>query len=536
MTTSKLFLPTLARAYVLSETRSPEDPELQEALEDVGEIQKASGWMVVRLEAGFFTVNGEPVSDMSPDTTGFLQVMNRVGIRELRVQGWPEPGLLEDLFRRIRAAQGADSTCAAEGFRGLGPTLGLSFKTSHANLPGMTGGIQTLFHGIAEGSWATVSTSSISEGESEGSAEAPADDGSGPTNFEPSGMESGGLGSGGAGAVPDPAFSGILPSGIPSELAEELEVYAGSEGVRKAESAQRLRQWAGNLREGREHLALTELICVLAEGGAGSVRDPEAVELAQELATPTVATLIVARLGVARPASERARLGRVIAGIGPEGAAALADALGESRDRGERRAFLDAMVTLGPQALGMARKMVEDPRWFVVRNGVTVLGEIGGDEAVALLTGTLANQDQRVRRETVKALAKIDGPDGEALLLGMLEDPAPGVRSAACRGLGGLQSQRAVKPLMARLNDKSVDVQVEAISALGLIRDPGAVQKIRKMASGGLLSRPPQEVRIAAFRALASIGTPGAMRVVEKATRDGDEAVRRVAEVLLHRH
>ena len=134
----------------------------------------------------------------------------------------------------------------------------------------------------------------------------------------------------------------------------------------------------------------------------------------------------------------------------------------------------------------------------------------------AYLTGALANEDSRVRKESVLSLAKLGGRDAEALLIGMLDDGDPSVRAATCRALGILKSPRSVKPLVEVLRDESLDVQVEGLQALGQIGDPGVVRTIEKRALGGLFSKAPREVRIAAFRALAGIGTPGALRALEK--------------------
>ena len=510
MTTSRLLLPALARAYALSENRGTTDPEFQEALVEVQELQEAVGWTVIRLDGDTFAVGGEPVRGDIPELRGFHEVLEGARIREMRIQGSLDPALVRDFFWRLGAAQGEDDHPASEPFRGMGDGLGLSFETSFRPLRGMSGGIQDLFY-----SWEPEDFE-VEESETPKVEQTEVGDpGPGVEGF----------------AEPDsPEPVGVT---LPAGLEDELTVFSRSHGKSKTESGEKLQEWATRLRENRDHGALTELVCVLAEGGVGDEADRGAEELAVEITTSTIASLIVARLGVARHESERTRLATVISRIGPEGVDALADALGESRDRAERRAFLDAMVSLGPPALDRAKKMVEDPRWFVVRNGVTVLGELGGDEAIGHLTGTLANEDQRVRRETVQALARIGSSDAEALTLGMLEDPAPGVRSAACRGLGALRSERGIKPLVGRLKDESVDVQVEAIQALGLIGDPGPVKAIQKLAFGGFFTRPPREVRIAAFRALAAIGTPGALRAVEKGTKDGDEVVRRSAQATL---
>jgi HEAT repeat protein len=160
--------------------------------------------------------------------------------------------------------------------------------------------------------------------------------------------------------------------------------------------------------------------------------------------------------------------------------------------------------------------MLLDRRWFVVRNAVTVMGEVGGKPAVEHLTRALAHEHERVRREAVMALARIGGTDSGQLILGMLDDSDDGVRAAAAMALGVLGFERALRPLLAHLHDeRSADVQQEVLRALGQLGDPGAVHELEKFAEPSFFSRTSVPVRIAAYRALAAIGTPHARKVLE---------------------
>jgi HEAT repeat protein len=242
----------------------------------------------------------------------------------------------------------------------------------------------------------------------------------------------------------------------------------------------------------------------------------------------------VGRIGSSRDEGERGRLIDICSGLGREMSLALADALGEARDRFQRRAFMDAILAQGEQAREMAEGMVEDPRWYVVRNGVALLGELGGEGVVSNLTMTLANEDPRVRKETVVALAKVGGDDASMLLLGMMDDSDHEVRAKACWAVGVLRVERALKPLLRLLEkDPNEEVQAQSLQALGQIGDPGAVPAIEKKAVVRMFSRPSKGVRMAAYRALASIGTPHARSLLLKATKDPDMDVRKLALTLL---
>ncbi len=516
MATAQDLLLALARAHALIDTGSSRDPELAEALDDVRDAQESLGWLVVRVESEGFSVQGRRVDDGSGELDALGGALRGSGIEEIRFQDPMEPELLREFLRRLDPSYGEEAPTAAARFRGLEEDLGLSFRTAHGSLPGMSGSILELFGDEPR---------PVRENEEDREdlpmeeypdevAEAEAD------LFSVGSSEERGGGSGGQ-----------RPP-LPEKLEDLLEAFLRAEGADREARRKELEVAAGDLRERREMGTLGNLVEALAEEAGNAPGD--VLALAQKLTTPALASQIVVRLGETRDEEDRARYIRLVPRLGREMALALADALGEARDRYQRRSYMDAMVAMGPTAMEVAEAMVQDPRWFVVRNGVSLLGEIGGEEIISHLTATLANSDARVRRETVQALAKVGGEDAVMLLLGMLGDPEGEVRSMACRALGILGAEKGFKPLLRLLEeDHQEDVQVECLQALGRIGDPGAVPLIEKRAQGGLFSKPNREIRIAAYRALAGIGTPHAVNLLKKGAKDSDSGVRTVVQSLL---
>jgi hypothetical protein len=490
MTTPQDLLLSLSRAYSLAEIHFSGDPELNDGLETVRRVQEAVGWIVVRVRPDFLTVKNEVMTDEHGEIQRFRDTLEAAWIQEMRLQNPPDPGALEDFLRRLHPSYPAEANLPSARFRGLERVMGLSFRLSEGHLSGMSGSIQGL--------------------------------------FQHKGMT----------PEEDKTSSEVIPEAAAAEattdLVEEARRFLEGSGTARNESADRIRDEASRLRENRDMNPVLDLVEHLAESAGDGPGDPEVLELVSTLVTPGLASLFLSRLASARDDHERERLIGIAPRLGREVAEALADALVEARDRRDRRSFMDALVGLGPMGMEMAARMAEDSRWYVVRNGVSVLGEIAGEEAVLHLTATLGNADARVRKETVSALAKVGGEDASLLLLGMLDDPEPEVRSATCRSLGILKVERAVRPLLRILGeDSDTDVQVETLQALGQIGDPGAVPLIEKKAVGGFLRRPPQEVRIAAFRGLAGIGTPHAKDLLRKAISDRDPRVRTTVKTLL---
>lgn len=262
--------------------------------------------------------------------------------------------------------------------------------------------------------------------------------------------------------------------------------------------------------------------------------DAESLGLARDLATDTVCDVMIRRLAARRPEESRPSLTEAARLLGGTMATALGRALARNPARSTRRACVDALVAIGAGASSVAARLAEDGRWFVARNGVLVLGEVGGSRAIERVTPALGHEHPRVRLEAVHALGKLGGEAAAQLVFGMIDDPDAEVRLAAALAAGSLKIERALKPLLVLLDrENDPDVVVAALAALGQLGDAGAVATIERRAVRSLLSRPPTRVRVAAYRALHAIGSPRARVLLARAADDGDPVVKREVRRLL---
>ncbi len=323
-----------------------------------------------------------------------------------------------------------------------------------------------------------------------------------------------------------------LQRGI-AELRQAVDDFLSSGSLEREELAVSVKLAAAPLTKAGALNALAEAVERLA-GEAGDPPDAAAIATARSLVSPAVGSRMAARLGTERDDERRAWLTQAAVRVGPDMALAFSDALSGTTDRFARHAFVDAMVEMGDVAMPVIEETVEDPRWFVVRNAVSVLGKAGGERAVELIVSTLAHPDGRVRREAILALAKVGGRDAGLLAYGMLQDPDPEVRLAATMAAGKLKVDRSLKPLLSLLEEETDhDVVVGVLGALGKLGDPGAVPSIEKKTMGTMLSRQPTHVRIAAYRALGAIRTPHAKSLLVRAADDKDPDVKAAVRELL---
>ncbi len=338
------------------------------------------------------------------------------------------------------------------------------------------------------------------------------------------------------GEAPGPARRGGSVASLFADREAETVVAAATRYLEATEQERperrdRLRALAEKAREEGVVDELADAVerLVSAEEGGG----PAA---ARELLDPPVAARIALRLGGTRDEVRRRERMDAVARLGAGMAPALGDALTDAPDLASRHTYLDALIELGEQARPEVEAMLDDDRWFVIRNGVRILGEIGSKADVQDLISPLGHDDARVRRAAVMALGRIGGEDAALLLPGMVDDPDADVRAGTATALGALGVERAVKPLLKRLEEEEAqNVRVQILRALGALGDPVAVPALEKHAVPRFLSRRPRRIRIAACREVQIIGKPRAIDLVEDAAEDGDEEVRREARALLER-
>ena len=216
--------------------------------------------------------------------------------------------------------------------------------------------------------------------------------------------------------------------------------------------------------------------------------------------------------------------------IGDPMARHLVGRLGEENDRTRRGRLVEAVRSMGPAALPALMDALTSPTWFLVRNALTLLSDLGDAGCVPAIVPLLRHPEPRVRRTAVRALWKLGGPVAEPHLLARMKDTDGETMQEILFALGQLRSEGSV-PLVAELaQDKRVleRLRVQAIDTLGHIASPKAmpilVECLRRKGffSGG----EPPAIRLAAAKALAALGTPeshAALQRVVAAEPKGEE-------------
>ena len=193
-----------------------------------------------------------------------------------------------------------------------------------------------------------------------------------------------------------------------------------------------------------------------------------------------------------------------------------------------RKAIARALTLSGEGAIAALVSMLKDERWYVVRNMVTILGEIASPDSLRALQQTAIHPEAKVRKEVVKSLVKIAPQACENTLVSMLADSDREVVRQVIFSLGVLRSKAAVRPLLdiATSADaflKELELKKLAVSALGRIGDRQATAPLLDILAtiGWLAPLRWMELKTAVAVALGQLGDESALPLLKKlAKRD----------------
>jgi len=219
---------------------------------------------------------------------------------------------------------------------------------------------------------------------------------------------------------------------------------------------------------------------------------------------------------------------------GDPGAEVLLELMISSNLASERRAYRSTIARCPACATPLVH-LLDDRRWYVVRNAADLLGEMNVAASERKLISTLRHSDARVRRSATTALARLATTRALQALHHVLEDSSPAVRLQAVHGLTAARSVRSVPALLQALERESeVELQHALLGALGsLPTDPSVERLVHAAQPGSLLSRKPTAYRVAAVHALGAAATHTASGALRALQVDRDREVRSAVALVM---
>lgn len=230
-----------------------------------------------------------------------------------------------------------------------------------------------------------------------------------------------------------------------------------------------------------------------------------------------------------REFQEPERIHRILRQLGEKVAYVIIQRLCIADGLFARKALATALIKIGSAAVAPLVAMLQDERWYVVRNMVAILGEIGSGDCTAALKATAYHADERVRKETIRSLVKIGGKEAEAIIIGLLADRDISITRQAILSLGIMKSKLAVQPLIEIVGERdlflsSLAVKKEALQAIGRIGDRRATSHLLSLLESQHLMvwNRWEELKVHAAAALGQLGDESALPALkERAARGG---------------
>jgi HEAT repeat protein len=286
------------------------------------------------------------------------------------------------------------------------------------------------------------------------------------------------------------------------------------------------------LGEGRwdEARVCVQLIHTLPSGSTGA--------LVQELLQPISVRLVVQQLDL-QGAAQIPAVARLADALGDPGIDWLNLLLGESQQRRVRRLLVEAITDRCRDNPARLAPWLSDPRWYVVRNVVHILGCIGGPAIVGLLAPAARHPEPRVRHEVVAALGQVEPAVARPLLLRMLEGADARLLAAVLHQLSAARHGPVARLALGMLRDPAFEARSpeekraiwNALAAAATEDElPELEQELYRTA---WFSRAGETARVAMARVIARIGTPLAVAVLRRGVESKRASVRKACEEAL---
>lgn len=207
--------------------------------------------------------------------------------------------------------------------------------------------------------------------------------------------------------------------------------------------------------------------------------------------------------------------------LGRSGASALMAQLSIEPDRRRRGRIMEVMRGLGADAVPAIQDVLHHGAWYVVRNALNLLSELGHAGLAPEAAQCLLHPDPRVRQAAVRALWKLGGPSADGPLLDRLPSSDPDTQMEILFGLGQIQSLRALPVLLTFAAEGRTPerLRVKALEVIGLLGRPeslGPLADLVRRKGRIFTSAEPQAVRLAAARALLATRDPRAPGILQE--------------------
>jgi HEAT repeat protein len=233
----------------------------------------------------------------------------------------------------------------------------------------------------------------------------------------------------------------------------------------------------------------------------------------------------------------------ILVTLGERALPLVLEALSEEENLGVRKRLLEVVARQGDRAIPHLLPLLDDPRWFVVRNAVFVLRRLGYREMLPQIKAALAGAEPQLIAEILKAMVAFQDPEWLRYLQLELDSSDERHQLAAIKVASRIRHPQVVGSLVHRLRQRLAGrvredpLTIELIRALGRLRDPAALPIMQQLVD---LKQWRNPFSIAVLRreaavAIASLEGAEARRAAMALTGDRDAQLVTAVRSALHR-
>lgn len=234
------------------------------------------------------------------------------------------------------------------------------------------------------------------------------------------------------------------------------------------------------LQSRRELSAIFPLIELLASHSEDGSRSPNMREIArfaieQVVTGDSFLRFVFDRMEQSGSLTKKAL--QVVLSVGGAPATILAvEQMGITENLATRKMLAVMLSSLGEAAVPALSEMINDKRWYMVRNICVILGVIASKDGLPGLVKCLQHTDIRVCKEAIRALARIGGREAESAIIGILRSKDTDLYPQAITSLGGMKSRKSLTELLRILTAKdaflkSLPLKLDVLTAIAMIGD-----------------------------------------------------------------
>ncbi|MDA3935286.1 MAG: HEAT repeat domain-containing protein, partial [Actinomycetota bacterium] len=194
--------------------------------------------------------------------------------------------------------------------------------------------------------------------------------------------------------------------------------------------------------------AAAPLVAAIADPDLGEVRRIRMRAALEKLAGATKIKYVIRALRTYRAdSSECKACKRLLASLGHHSLEPMLEILANEPDMAARKVIVDLISENANAYVVELGRHVMDPRWYFVRNVVSILGSTRDSAILPFLGRTLRHSDPRVRRETIRSLSTVVDRLSTEMLVAALSDADGQNVQLAARYLGVPGQQGSIPAL-----------------------------------------------------------------------------------------